>query len=43
MANTEKEILKHLDSVALKFKQLRIEKGFSSHEIFANEFDISRV
>jgi transcriptional regulator with XRE-family HTH domain len=43
MGDTEKNILIHIDKVASKFKQLRIEKGFSSHETFANEFEINRV
>lgn len=43
MGDTEKDILLHLNKVASKFKQLRIEKGFSSHETFANEFEINRV
>jgi hypothetical protein len=43
MADTEKDILQHLNKVAIRFKQLRIEKGYSSHETFATDFEINRV
>jgi len=43
MADLEKNIQQDLFKVAEKFKKLRIEKGFSSHETFANEFDLNRV
>ena len=43
MDNAEQNILLNIDKVATKIKQLRKEKGFSSFEAFANEYDLDRV
>ena len=43
MAETEREILKNIEEVAQKIRKLRIEKGFSSSENFANAFELNRV
>lgn len=43
MENSKEKISPELIKVAQKFKQLRIDSGYSSQEIFAYEKDINRV
>lgn len=43
MDNTDENILTQIEKVAQKIKRLRKEKGFSSFEAFANEYDLDRV
>ena len=43
MENLEKEIDNKISQIANKIKLLRIEKGFTSYETFAFEYDINRV
>lgn len=43
MDNTEENIFTQIEKVAQKIKRLRKDKGFSSFEAFANEYDLDRV
>ncbi|AOW10350.1 helix-turn-helix domain-containing protein [Flavobacterium gilvum] len=43
MENLEKEIEQKIFQIADKIKNLRKEKGYTSHETFAFEYDINRV
>ncbi len=43
MQNKEKSIDPRIQQIAKKLEQIRIEKGFTSYENFAIEFDISRM
>lgn len=43
MENREEETLLRLEKIAKKIKQLRKEKGFTSFESFAYEYEINRV
>lgn len=43
MDNPEDKIIQQIETVSKKIKQLRKEKGFTSFEAFANEFDLDRV
>lgn len=43
MNNLEKDIEIKTNQIAEKIKELRIEKGFTSHETFAYEYEFNRV
>lgn len=43
MENLDKEIDSKISQIAEKIKLLRKEKGFTSYETFAFEYDINRV
>lgn len=43
MEDLDKEIDNKISQIANKIKLLRIEKGFTSYETFAFEYDINRV
>ncbi len=43
MSDSEKEIENKIGKIGSKIKKLRKDKGFSSYESFANEYDLNRV
>lgn len=43
IANTKKDLHPDMIKIAKKLEQIRKERGFTSYENFAIEFDISRM
>lgn len=43
MENLDQQIEIKTSQIAEKIKSLRIKKGFTSHETFANEYEFNRV
>lgn len=43
MSDSEKEIEKKIVEIGSKIKKLRKDKGYSSYETFANEYELNRV
>lgn len=43
MSDSEKEIESKIVEIGSKIKKLRKDKGYSSYETFANEYELNRV